>query len=76
VTSSALPTQPQGLALTSAGDVEQLVRARGTLFLVTNRNGDIDPPGARELGLFYRDTRYLSHYALHVSGADVVRLSA
>jgi glycogen debranching enzyme len=72
---AAHPGTPGDLELASAGDVDQLVRARGTLFLVTDRNGDISPAGARELGLFYHDTRYLSHYALHVSGGQVVRLS-
>ncbi len=64
------------LALASAGDIEQLVRASGTLFLVTDRNGDIAPPGTRELGLFHRDTRYLSHYALRIEDGIIVRLSA
>jgi len=64
------------LTLTSAGGVEQLTRARGTLFLITNRHGDIAPRGAKELGLFYEDTRYLSHYELGVAGATMVYLSA
>jgi glycogen debranching enzyme len=64
------------LDLPSAADVEQLVRAEGTLFLVTDRSGDIAPSGARELGLFFRDTRFLSHYAMHVGVGQVVRLSA
>ena len=62
--------------LPSAGDVEQLVRAQGATFLVTDRYGDIAPAGARELGLFDHDTRYLSYYALSFGAADVVRLSA
>jgi len=64
------------LTLASAGGVEQLTRARGTLFLVTDRHGDIAPRGAKELGLFYEDTRYLSHYELGVVGAAMVYLSA
>jgi glycogen debranching enzyme len=52
------------LRLSSAGDVETLVRASGTRYIVTNRNGDITPAGARELGLLSDDTRYLSHYEL------------
>ncbi len=39
---------PAGVSLPSAGDLEQLVRAHGTTFLVTNRHGDVAPPGARE----------------------------
>src|SRR5439155_21657550 len=64
------------LSLPSAGDLEQLVRAQGASFLVTDRNGDITPPGARELGLFEYDTRFLSHYQLGFESGQVVRLSA
>jgi glycogen debranching enzyme len=70
------PSQEAEVVLPSAGNVDQLVRARGATFLVTDRNGDIAPAGARELGLFDHDTRYLSHYALHVGAGEVVRLSA
>jgi glycogen debranching enzyme len=76
VTIAIFPGSTAELVLPSAGDVEQLDRARGTLFLVTDRNGNIAPAGARELGLFYQDTRYLSHYSLDVAGGNVVRLSA
>jgi glycogen debranching enzyme len=38
--------------------------------------GDIRPAGARELGLFDRDVRHLSHYALTLVGAPTVRLSS
>ena len=64
------------LILPIIGEVERLVRAHGTMFLVTDRQGDIAPSGARELGLFFEDTRYLSHYALAVSDGQIVRLSA
>ena len=63
---SADAREGAALELTSAGDVEQLVRARGTLFAVTNRHGDIAPRGAKELGVFFHDTRYLSYYELLV----------
>jgi glycogen debranching enzyme len=66
----------QPLELSTAGDVEQLVCARGSMFLVTDRHGDVRPAGARELGLFDRDTRYLSYYALTVDLGAIVRLSA
>ena len=62
--------------LASASGVERLVCAHGAMFLVTDRNGDVAPSGARELGLFYRDTRHLSHYALEVNHGDAVHLSA
>lgn len=81
-----VPAAPAALAPESAetasppmptvGDVDRLVRARGSMFLVTDRLGDIRPPGARELGLFDRDTRHLSHYALEIVSAQTVRLSS
>jgi glycogen debranching enzyme len=64
------------LVLSTCHDAEQLVCARGTLFLVTDRHGDIAPRGARELGLFYQDTRHLSHLALTLENAELVHLSA
>ena len=64
------------LELCSAGDVETLVRAHGTHFVVTNRFGDIAPRGARELGLFADDTRFLSHYELRVEGGALIHLSS
>lgn len=64
------PDRGTPLVLTSAGDVGTLVRARGARFIVTNRNGDITPAGARELGLFSEDTRYLSYYELRVDAPD------
>jgi len=64
------------LELCSAGDVETLVRAHGTRFVVTNRFGDISPRGARELGLFSDDTRYLSQYELRVEGGALIHLSS
>lgn len=66
----------EGLALSTSHDTEQLVYARGTLFLVTDRHGDIAPRGARELGLFFNDTRHLSHLSLQVENAELVHLSA
>jgi glycogen debranching enzyme len=64
------------LELASAGDVETLARAHGTCFLVTNRAGDIAPSGARELGLFSHDTRFLSLYELSLEGVSLIHLSS
>lgn len=64
------------LALPRVGEFERLVRARGSMFLVTTQQGDIAPAGARELGLFLRDTRFLSHYELELSTGSPVRLGA
>ncbi len=72
------PEQGRGapLELVNARPLEPLVRAHGVIFLVTDREGDIRPPGARELGLFAHDTRFLSHYELSIEGAEVAYLSA
>jgi glycogen debranching enzyme len=64
------------LSLPMIGEIERLVRARGAMFLVTTRQGDLTPAGARELGLFYQDTRFLSHYELEVRDCRSARLSA
>jgi glycogen debranching enzyme len=64
------------LELTSAGDAEAVVRAQGSLFIVTNRHGNVTPAGARELGLFFEDTRYLSHYELTIPNVELLHLSA
>lgn len=64
------------LQLASAHDTDQLVCALGALFFVTERHGDIAPRGARELGLFDHDTRYLSHYELRILDRELVYLSA
>ena len=73
---SADPTRGDALELETVHDSEQLVCARGALFLVTERHGDVTPRGARELGLFYRDTRYLSHLELRIADVELVHLSA
>ncbi len=72
------PQTPQQdlLSLPMTGESERLVRARGAMFLVTTRQGDLTPAGARELGLFYQDTRFLSHYELEVRNCRAARLSA
>jgi glycogen debranching enzyme len=68
---------PQALlSLPMVGEIERLVRARGAMFLVTTREGDVTPAGARELGLFYEDTRFLSHYQLEIRKSRSVHLSA
>ncbi len=66
----------EALALPLVSEVDRLVRARGAMFFVTTRQGDVTPAGARELGLFYKDTRFLSHYELEIRGRRAVRLGA
>ncbi|HEY2897433.1 MAG TPA: glycogen debranching N-terminal domain-containing protein, partial [Gemmatimonadaceae bacterium] len=45
------------------------------LFLLTDQQGNIAPPGNCSLGLFEDDTRILSHYELRVAGTPQSRLS-
>src|SRR5690349_9598835 len=70
------PERGSALELSTCHDTERLVCARGTLFLVTDRHGNIEPRGARELGLFHDDTRHLSYLVLRMRKAELVHLSA
>ena len=58
------------------GRASRLAIKEGDLFLYTNELGQV--PGAENsaLGLFYRDTRYLSRYELTIAGRQPVLLSA
>jgi glycogen debranching enzyme len=62
--------------LPEATGTEKRVLKHGNLFSVTNRLGDIWPPGARDLGAYFDDTRLLSAFRLHVAGAPAVCLSS
>ena len=73
---SAEPPKSATPEFGSAGDVERLVCAHGAMFLVTDLNGDVAPRGAREVGLFYKDTRHLSYYVLAITPGEVMHLSA
>jgi glycogen debranching enzyme len=53
----------------------KLVLKRGNLFAVTGRLGDISPPGARDQGAYFEDTRFLSNLKLTVAGGPPVVLS-
>src|SRR5258708_40086403 len=46
---------------------DKLVLKRGNLFAVTGRLGDIFPPGARDQGAYFEDTRFLSKLRLSVA---------
>lgn len=73
---SSLTGRPaNALVLSSSEESEPLVCAHGSLFLVTDRHGDVTPAGARELGLFDNDTRYLSHLKLCIEKLALVYLS-
>jgi glycogen debranching enzyme len=54
---------------------DKLVLKRGNLFAVTGRLGDIFPPGARDQGAYFEDTRFLSSLHLSVAGGPPVVLS-
>jgi glycogen debranching enzyme len=45
------------------------------LFLLTDQQGNIAPPGNCSLGLFEDDTRILSHYEIRAAGTPQSRLS-
>ena len=64
------------LDLPVSGETEPLVLSRGNIFCVTNKRGDIAPAGARDLGLFWEDTRHLSYLELFIAGGPPVVLSA
>lgn len=64
------------LNLPSITDPDRLVMSRGNLFAVTTTRGNIAPAGARELGVFFQDTRHLSHYELVLPGGAPTLLSA
>lgn len=55
---------------------ELLSLIRGTTFFAANRHGDLMPPGAPHIGLFYSDTRFLSQYELCVNSYEPAVLSS
>jgi glycogen debranching enzyme len=63
-------------ALPESTGTDKLVLKRGNLFAVTGRLGDIQPPGARDMGAYFEDTRFLSKLRLNVAGGPPVVLSA
>lgn len=60
----------------SGGRVPHLAAKEGDLFLYTNDLGQIPGSENSELGLYYRDTRYLSRLELLVAGRLPVLLSS
>jgi glycogen debranching enzyme len=55
---------------------ESLALIRGKTFFVSDRAGNVMPPGAPNVGLFREDTRYLSQLELLVNGHPPSVLSA
>src|SRR5438128_5981347 len=62
-------------SLPESTGTEKLVLKRGNLFAVTGRLGDIHPPGGRDQGAYFEDTRFLSKLKLTVAGGPAVCLS-
>jgi glycogen debranching enzyme len=56
--------------------VEGLAIIRGSTFFAANRQGDLMPPGAPQVGLFCDDTRFLSQLELRVNGQEPIVLSS
>jgi glycogen debranching enzyme len=56
--------------------VNNLTLVDGKTFLACTLAGDIAPPCSTDVGFFYRDTRFLSHYELRVNGHRTVVLSS
>src|SRR3954467_1224172 len=56
--------------------VNNLTLIDGKTFLSTSVSGDINPPGAPDVGFFHDDTRYLSSLELKVDGHRTVVLSS
>jgi len=57
-------------------NVQSLALIRGKTFFVSDRSGNLMPPGAPNVGLFREDTRYLSQLELLVNGHPPSVLSA
>src|SRR3954452_13415359 len=56
--------------------VNNLTLVDGKTFLSTTVSGDINPPGAPDVGFFHDDTRFLSQLELQVGGHRAVVLSS
>src|SRR5438270_12882645 len=56
--------------------VNNLTLIDGKTFLSTTIAGDINPPGAPDVGFFHDDTRFLSQLELRVGGQRTVVLSS
>ena len=53
---------------------QQLVLKEGNIFMLSHESGDVD--GNAGLGLYYRDTRYLSVFTFEVNGHPPPLLNA
>src|SRR6059058_3134350 len=62
-------------SLPESTGTDKLVLKRGNLFAVAGRLGDIWPPGARDQGAYFEETRFLSKLKLTIAGGPPVVLS-
>src|SRR2546422_9036556 len=53
-----------------------LATKEGETFLYSDTEGNLDDRKEYGLGLYHRDTRFLSHYRMKLSGRDPVLLSS
>ncbi|MGH9488476.1 MAG: amylo-alpha-1,6-glucosidase [Terriglobales bacterium] len=72
----AAPQQPRVAHTSEPRRVNNLTLIDGKTFLATALAGDITPPSSTDAGLFYQDTRFLSHWELLISGHRALVLSA
>ncbi|MGH9474923.1 MAG: amylo-alpha-1,6-glucosidase [Terriglobales bacterium] len=70
------PPQPRLVHAAELRRVNNLTLIDGKTFLATAVAGDITPPSSTDVGLFFADTRFLSHWELRVNGHRALVLSA
>jgi glycogen debranching enzyme len=64
------------LATSSPADERRRVLKHNDLFALLDRFGDIQPVGMAEEGLYYGDTRFLSHHELLIDGVRPMFLNS
>jgi glycogen debranching enzyme len=75
-TSQPEPQPVEGPVLVTDLGSRTLAVKEGEAFLYSDTRGDIDDRRDFGLGLYERDTRFLSHFRMRVSGRDPVLLSS
>jgi glycogen debranching enzyme len=69
--------EPRTIAILSEPrKASNLTLVEGKTFLSVTNSGDVAPPGAPDVGLFFDDTRFLSQYELHINNTGSVVLSS
>ena len=77
--SETVPEQPEPFAISAAAslqDVRLLVLKHGDGFAVFDSNGDVCAAPGRAEGVYFRDTRHLSHFALKIERRTPILLSS